>query len=44
SPKPEHIIVNHGEKTKCLAMANTIRKIYKIKVRAPEVLEAIRLR
>lgn len=44
SPKPERVIVNHGERTKCLAMMNTIRKTYGINSFAPEVLETMRLK
>jgi len=44
TPKPERIIVCHGERGKCLSMANTLRRKYRVKARAPEVLETIRLR
>lgn len=44
SPRPERIIVNHGEKSKCLSMANTINKILGVDVHAPQVLETIRLK
>ncbi|MDQ1279853.1 MAG: uncharacterized protein QG670_1115 [Thermoproteota archaeon] len=44
SPKPERIFFNHGERTKCLSMANTIRKTYGVNSSAPEVLETMRLK
>jgi len=44
TPKPERIIVCHGEKRKCLGMAKTLRSKYRVKTRAPEILETIRLR
>jgi len=44
TPKPERIIVCHGEKAKCLSMANVFRRKYKIESMAPEILETIRLR
>ena len=44
SPKPERIIVNHGVKSKCINMADTINKIFGIETHAPSVLETIRLK
>jgi hypothetical protein len=44
SPRPERVIVNHGEKSKCLSMADTIRKIFEVDAYAPQVLETIRLK
>jgi len=44
SPKPERIIVCHGERGKCLGVAKTLQRKYRVKTRAPEVLETIRLR
>ncbi|MEM3011614.1 MAG: beta-CASP ribonuclease aCPSF1 [Candidatus Bathyarchaeia archaeon] len=44
TPKPERVIVCHGEKAKCLSMANVFRRKYKIESIAPEILETIRLR
>jgi KH/beta-lactamase-domain protein len=43
SPKPERIIVCHGERTVCLNMANTFRRRYRIETNVPRVLETIRL-
>jgi len=44
SPKPEKIIVCHGEKIKCNGIANLFRRKYKVDSVAPEILETIRLR
>jgi len=44
SPKPEKIIVCHGEKMKCSSIANLFGRKYKIDSVAPGILETIRLR
>jgi len=44
TPKPERIIVVHGEKSKCLSMANLFQKKYKVETIVPEVLETVKLR
>jgi len=44
TPKPERIIVCHGERGKCLSVAKTLQRKYRVKTRAPEVLETLRLR
>jgi predicted metal-dependent RNase len=44
SPKPEHIIVCHGEKAKCIGMASLFRRMFRVESCAPENLETIRLR
>jgi len=43
-PKPERIIVLHGEKTKSISMANLFKRKYKVDALVPEVLETIKLR
>jgi len=43
-PKPERIIVLHGEKTKSISMANLFKRKYKVEALVPEVLETIKLR
>jgi len=43
-PKPERIIVLHGEKTKSLSMAHLFKRRYNIEALVPEVLETIKLR
>ncbi|MCS7120112.1 MAG: beta-CASP ribonuclease aCPSF1 [Nitrososphaerota archaeon] len=44
SPNAENIIVCHGEKTKCIGLANYFAEKYKINSRAPSMLETLRLR
>ena len=44
SPKPEQIIVTHGEKSKCLSISNFFRRTFGLKANAPTVLETIRLK
>ncbi|MEM2092608.1 MAG: MBL fold metallo-hydrolase RNA specificity domain-containing protein, partial [Candidatus Bathyarchaeia archaeon] len=44
SPKPENIIVCHGERGKCLALADFLRRKYKVNAIAPDILETIKLR
>jgi len=43
SPKPENVIVCHGERSKCVGLADYLSERYRIHARAPEVLETIRL-
>ena len=43
-PKPERVVLNHGEESKCLEMASAIYKKYGIKTRAIKNLETIRFR
>jgi len=44
SPKPERVLVNHGEKSKCLSMTSAIHRDLGVETRAPEVLETMRLK
>ncbi len=43
-PKPERIVVCHGERTKCLGLANFLRRRHNIETIAPEILETVKLR
>ena len=43
-PKPERIIVTHGEKAKCRSIAYFFQRKYKVETIVPEVLETIKLR
>ena len=43
-PKPERIIVLHGEKTKSMNMANFFKRKYNVESLVPDVLETIKLR
>ncbi|MEM3696619.1 MAG: beta-CASP ribonuclease aCPSF1 [Candidatus Bathyarchaeia archaeon] len=42
-PKPERVIVCHGERAKCLSMANFIQKRCGIQALAPAIMETFRL-
>ncbi|MEM2913296.1 MAG: beta-CASP ribonuclease aCPSF1 [Candidatus Bathyarchaeia archaeon] len=44
SPKPDNIIVCHGERSKCISLADFLRRKYGINAVAPDVLETIKLR
>ncbi|MEW5761400.1 MAG: MBL fold metallo-hydrolase RNA specificity domain-containing protein, partial [Candidatus Thermoplasmatota archaeon] len=43
-PKPERIVVCHGEDTKCTEFASTLYRRFGIETRAPLNLETIRLK
>lgn len=43
-PKPKKVIVNHGENIKCLDLASSLHKQYRIETNAPRNLEAVRIR
>jgi uncharacterized protein len=43
-PKPNKIIINHGEQSKCLDLASSIYKIHYIETNVPRNLESIRLK
>jgi hypothetical protein len=44
TPKLERLIVCHGEKMKCLNVANIFQRKFKIRTNVPDILETIRLR
>jgi len=44
TPKPEKVIVCHGEKVKCYSIAEYLRRKFNLDAVAPRVLETIRLR
>ncbi len=44
TPRPEKVIVCHGEQSKCISVSNFLRRRFKIDAIAPETLETIRLR
>ena len=44
TPKLERLIVCHGEKMKCLNVANIFQRKFKVRTNVPDVLETIRLR
>ena len=43
-PKPKKIILVHGENSKCLDLASTLHKIFRVETNAPKNLESIRIR
>ncbi len=43
-PRPKRVFTNHGESIKCVDLARTVHKIFKIETDAPKVLETIRLK
>jgi hypothetical protein len=42
--RPERIIVNHGENSKCVEFARTCYKIFRCETLAPKLLETVRLK
>ncbi|MEK6859818.1 MAG: beta-CASP ribonuclease aCPSF1 [Nanoarchaeota archaeon] len=43
-PKPNRIIINHGEQSKCLDLASSIYKLHHMETNVPRNLETIRMR
>jgi len=43
-PRPNRIIINHGEQSKCLDLASSIYKLHHIETNVPRNLETIRLK
>ncbi len=41
--KPQTIITNHGEESRCLALAQNLHKLYRVETIAPKILETVRL-
>lgn len=44
SPRPRKIIINHGENSRCLDLASTLHKKYRVETNCPRNLESIRLK
>src|SRR3989338_273422 len=44
TPRPKKILVNHGEASRCLDLASSIHKQYRVETAAPKNLEIIRLK
>ena len=44
SPRPKRILVNHGEASRCLDLASSIHKQFRIETEAPRNLEIVRLK
>ncbi len=41
--KPKKVIINHGENSKCVELARSVHKTFRIESIAPKVLETVRL-
>lgn len=44
SPHPKKVIINHGESSRCLDLASSIHKQFRIETLAPRNLDAIRIK
>jgi len=44
TPKPERVIVCHGERPKCLNVANIFQRKYNVRASVPDILETVKLR
>ncbi|MEK6869264.1 MAG: MBL fold metallo-hydrolase RNA specificity domain-containing protein, partial [Nanoarchaeota archaeon] len=43
-PRPKKIIVNHGESSRCLDLASSLHKNFRVETMAPRNLEAVRIK
>ena len=43
-PRPKKVIVNHGESSRCLDLASSIHKGFRIETVAPRNLETVRVK
>ncbi|MFH0868585.1 MAG: beta-CASP ribonuclease aCPSF1 [Candidatus Woesearchaeota archaeon] len=43
-PRPKKVIINHGESSKCLDLASSIHKNFRIETLAPRNLESVRIK
>ena len=43
SPRPKRIVVNRGESSRCLDLASTVHKQFRVETNAPRNLESIRI-
>ncbi|MGV8169581.1 MAG: beta-CASP ribonuclease aCPSF1 [Candidatus Nanoarchaeia archaeon] len=44
SPRPKRILVNHGEASRCMDLASSIHKQFRIETEAPRNLEVVRVK
>jgi len=44
NPKPEKIIIAHGEESKCAELASVLYRVFRSETRAPQNLEAFRVK
>ncbi|MFC1752438.1 beta-CASP ribonuclease aCPSF1, partial [Thermoproteota archaeon] len=43
-PKPKKVIINHGENTRCLDLASSIHRTYRVETTCPRNLETVRIK
>jgi len=43
-PRPKKVIINHGENSRCLDLASSMHKAFRIETSAPKNLEAVRIK
>ena len=43
-PRPKKVIINHGESSRCLDLASSIHKAFRVETSAPRNLECIRIK
>ncbi len=43
SPRPKRVIINHGESSRCLDLASSLHKQFRIETNAPRNLETLRI-
>lgn len=43
-PRPKKVIINHGENSRCLDLASSIHKAYRVETIAPRNLETVRIK
>jgi hypothetical protein len=43
-PRPKKIIINHGESSKCLDLASSLHKNFRLETTAPRNLESVRIK
>jgi predicted metal-dependent RNase len=44
APKPKKVIVNHGENTRCLDLASSVHRTYRVETNSPRNLETVRIK
>jgi len=44
TPRPRKIIINHGESSRCLDLASSLHKTYRVETVCPRNLEAVRIK
>ncbi|MBW3010589.1 beta-CASP ribonuclease aCPSF1 [Candidatus Woesearchaeota archaeon] len=44
NPKPRKVVINHGESRRCLDLASSLHKTYRVETASPRNLESVRLR